>query len=119
MPRPPPNPPPSPPPPLSLPPPPQRGLLVRAALPRLRPGVALVRRPRAPLEPRGMGGAPARRRGRPLADRGRGSPQRRATGTRASLYAAADRRRIAGLARYHPLPPSSRLGGSGRRRDQV
>src|SRR5206468_1718267 len=49
--------------------PPQRGLLVRAAVPRLRPGGALVRRPRAPLEPRGVGGVPARRRGRPLAGR--------------------------------------------------
>src|SRR2546427_6972872 len=118
MPRPPPNPPPSPPPPLSLPPPPQRGLLVRAALPRLRPGGALVRRPRAPLEPRGMGGVPARRRGRPLADRVRGSPQRRATGTRARLSVASDRRRIAALARYRPLPPSSALGGAGLGGDQ-
>src|SRR6266704_246275 len=71
--------------------PPQRGLLVRAAVPRLRPGGALVRRPRAPLEPRGVGGVPARRRGRPLAGRIRGGPQRRATGTRAGLSVVAHR----------------------------
>src|SRR2546422_320331 len=71
--------------------PPQRGLLVRAAVPRLRPGGALVRRPRAPLEPRGVGGVPARPRGRPLARRITGSPPRRGTGTRAGFAVVAHR----------------------------